>query len=251
MVVPAHGTSNAALPLVSIANFEARAPDLFDRLRRDTSLAVAGAGPATRFVLDYHAARLCLVDREAPRTRPFHVDLDRRADVGGPDLLRRAIGRGARRVIDATAGFGTDAVHLARRGLDVLAIERCEAIAALLADGLSRMADVSVRRRIELVCADATNLLGSRDADVAYLDPMYDSPQRLKSKPRRAMVLARELAGEDADAADLLALARQRYRRVVVKRADKSPPLAGDVHHAHRGRTVRYDVYIDRGGIPA
>lgn len=213
-------------------------------MRRETALELARPGEGARFVLDYRDDRLCLLDTLAPGVRPFHVDLDRRAG-GGPDLLRRAIGRRTRSVIDATAGFGADAVHLARCGLDVLAVERREAIAALLADGLARMADAAARQRIELLCADAADVLGDREADAVYFDPMYDTPQRLKSTPRRAMVLAREIAGDDADAVALLTLARRHYRRVVVKRADKSTPLAEDVHHVQQGRTVRYDVYID------
>ncbi len=231
---------------VAVVDFSASAPATFSRLLERTPLPVASASDGGyRYILEYLDDRLCLVDKCSPANRPFFVDLNRRRrSVSSRDPLRRAVGRSSRTVIDATAGFGTDTIHLARSGLRVVAVERCAVIAALLYDALDRLSDPVLRQRIELVYGDAGLVLDQRRADAVYLDPMFDAPERVKSLPRRAMMLARAIAGNDVDAADLLAKARTRYRRVIVKRPDKAPPLADGVHHHHAGTTVRYDVYM-------
>jgi len=48
--------------------------------------------------------------------------------------LARALGRKARRVVDATAGLGQDSFLIASLGPTVLALERSPIIAALLAE---------------------------------------------------------------------------------------------------------------------
>lgn len=221
---------------------------LLERLRR-AGIAMPTVRPvpgAPSFRLEFSGDRLCLVESSNRRARPFFVDLARaRRPGGGADLLRRALGAPGGTIVDATAGFGGDTVHLARSGYAVIAVERCAVIAAMLADGLERLAEPAVRDRIDLLAADSREILPRLSADVVYLDPMFDAGAPTKSLSRRAMVLARTLAGEDDDAAELLDLARARFPRVVVKRPDKAPPLAAGVHHDHRGRTVRYDVYLD------
>lgn len=223
---------------------------LLARLRR-AGIAMPPERPVpgeSSFRLEFNADRLCLVDTSNRRARPYFVDLARaRRPGGGADLLRRALGPPGRTVVDATAGFGGDAVHLARSGYTVIAVERCAVIAAMLADGLERLAEHAVRERIRLLAGDSREILPRLSAHVVYLDPMFDAGAPTKSLPRRAMVLARALAGDDDDAAALLDLARAHFPRVVVKRPDKAPPLAGGVHHDHRGKTVRYDVYLDHG----
>ena len=231
----------------ALNNFEVVAPQVFHRVREMTGLPISGCEvTGYRFLVDYRNHRLCLVDMLNTHHKPFSVDLDHeRRDLSGSDLLRRAMGRNVHSVIDATAGFGADAIHFARIGFEVIAIERCPTVAALFADALGRVGKQRLRESIRLVVADSVDMLGRIHADAVYIDPMYATAARLKSLPRRAMVLARELAGDDLDAGILLDLARSRYARVVVKRPDKSEPLAGGVHHRHVGKTVRYDVYVN------
>ena len=81
--------------------------------------------------------------------------------------------------------------------------------------------------------------------DVIYLDPMYPE-HGTNALPHKEMRWLRELVGEDTDADALLAPALLLARkRVVVKRPLKAPDLAGVApHHRHRGRAVRFDVYL-------
>lgn len=233
---------------VGIADFRAQFPRRFDELCEYSNLPIVDRRSTRgfRYLIDCVDARLGIVDIQRPSSKPFTVDHDatpRR--LAGGDMLRRALGRTSRKVVDATAGFGYDAVHFARLGFDVIAVERCEPIAMMLRDALGRIADPVLRDRISVIPGDSVHLLPALGADVVYLDPMFASVGRQRSLPRRRMVLARELAGEDWDSRELLQVARGCSHRVVVKRPDKSAPLSGGVHHSHAGKTVRYDVYLD------
>lgn len=159
-------------------------------------------------------------------------------------------------VIDATAGLGADAFHLAALGLQVTMVERVPEIAALLADALERAAAGALGERaraaaarLRLERADARTVLERRMAAgtppaVVYLDPMY--PKQTKAAlPGKGMALFRELVGEDADAAALLTLSlRSATNRVVVKRPVKAPWLGGlEPTGSLVGNTTRYDLY--------
>lgn len=160
---------------------------------------------------------------------------------------------GTRTVLDATAGLGQDAFHLASLGCEVRAVERSRVLAALLRDGLDRAArsyDDRLRaivHRIELVVGDAREVLerltGEGRPDVVYLDPMY-TPRRRARLANKQMRICRRLVGDDADARDLFDIAyRRACRRVVVKRHRHAPALSPEPNARHVGKIVRYDVY--------
>jgi len=165
--------------------------------------------------------------------------------------LQRAIGRSLGLVVDATAGFGTDAFALACRGHRVLALERSPVMAALLEDGRERaLADPELREpaaRIEIRWGDARQALVELDEapDAIYIDPMYPVPTRTKAAlPPLKIQLLRRLVGADLDAESLLAAAlATRARRVVVKRPPTAPVWPGPLADSHTGKLVRYDVY--------
>ncbi|NLG09848.1 MAG: class I SAM-dependent methyltransferase [Deinococcales bacterium] len=176
----------------------------------------------------------------------------------GQDLLARAVGP-AGEVVDATAGLGADAFHLAAGGTRVTMVERVPLVAALLEDALERARGGALgaearaaAARLALTVGDARAYLAQRAAaadppDVVLLDPMY--PQRGKAAlPGKGMALFRELVGEDPDVGELLAVALgAAARRVVVKRPLKAPPLAGvKPSGSLRGTTTRYDLYAPR-----
>jgi 16S rRNA (guanine1516-N2)-methyltransferase len=232
---------------VALNDFSTRDPVRFERALRRSGLAVADSGETARWRLDVHGGCLALVPGFGGG-RPLVIDLSRpRRGVGRGDLLRRAVGKGDRRVVDATAGLGSDMVHLARIGYRVVAVERHPALFALLADAVDRIPEAAVRESIELLHGDSRELLPGLEADVVYLDPMFRRA-RQGALPRREMVVLDQLAGapEADDAPRLLAAARAACRRVVVKRADGTAPLAPGRHHCHSGKTVRYDVYLSQ-----
>jgi len=182
--------------------------------------------------------------------------------AGGRDLLLRAVGRldeGAT-VVDATAGLGADAFHLASRGIRVVMVEREPLVAALLEDALHRARSgregasaQQAAERLTLLVGDAREVLGGLDPApaVVVLDPMYPN-ERKRSRPNKGMALFRALVGGDIDGAEVLEAAlRLASRRVVVKRPLRGLPL-GSAAGAPRptgsvmGTTIRYDLYAPR-----
>lgn len=217
--------------------------------------------------LVYHSGQLVLTGNERQFGKPLSVDFaagraaHRRQFGGGRgQLVAKACGlnKGLNPyVVDATAGLGRDAFVLASLGAPVLMIERVPAIAALLADGLSRAANIAdtapIASRMTLRHGDAAEALAALVADAAFdpqvvhLDPMF--PHREKSAlVKKEMRLFRELAGDDDDAPRLLEAALDvATHRVVVKRPRKAPPIAGPApQHTLEGKTSRYDMYVHR-----
>lgn len=210
------------------------------------------AEPDFDLLLIWTGTRLELRDNRDWRVGPVFADFRPRA--ARPALTRRqplarAIGRGARTVVDATAGLAHDAFLLTGLGYNVTAIERSAVVAALVEDGLRRAPDV--RDRLHVVCADAVTLLPTLQPapDAIYLDPMFPPKRRKSAAVRKEMHMLRALVGEDTDATELLAVSlRCARQRVVVKRPDSAAPLAPRPAVSYSGRLVRYDVYLPRPG---
>ncbi|KNC12669.1 methyltransferase [Pantoea sp. RIT-PI-b] len=154
-------------------------------------------------------------------------------------------------VIDATAGLGRDAFVLAALGCRVRMLERHPVVAALLEDGLRRgYEDAEIggwlRDRLTLLHVVSQQALSeiTPAPDVVYLDPMY--PHRQKSAMvKKEMRVFQSLVGPDQDADALLEPARRlAKKRIVVKRPDYAPPLAGVVtQDAVVTKSHRFDIY--------
>jgi 16S rRNA (guanine1516-N2)-methyltransferase len=226
-----------------------------EALARELGVPLSGDGGNAELLLVVTAERLELRDAGDPRVGPVYADFGR-LDLRphGPSLSRRqplarAFGKKVRTIVDATAGLAQDALLLALLGFRVTAIERSPVAAVLARDGLRRFGaarGVALDARLELLGGDARTLLATLPApDAVYLDPMFPPKRRKSAAVRKEMRLLRALVGDDADAAELLALARTRAReRVVVKRPDDAAPLAPDPHASIAGKLVRYDVYL-------
>jgi len=159
-------------------------------------------------------------------------------------------------VVDATAGLGRDAFVLAAIGCRVRMLERHPVVAVLLDDGLRRgYQDAEIggwlRERLTLIHAPSAQALGdiTPAPDVVYLDPMY--PHRQKSAMvKKEMRVFQSLVGADEDADALLEPARRlAKKRIVVKRPDYAPPLAGvATQSAVVTKSHRFDIYppLDR-----
>lgn len=203
-------------------------------------------------VLEVSQDRLALRDAAQPRTRALTIDTGkRRYAPAGKDLLARALGRQCESIIDATAGFGSDTFDFVRRGKTVFAIERVEVAAIMLEAAASACCPGRERGALRVVCGDAIEKIGSlKTVDVIFLDPMFPDRTRHSAKPRKAQQFLRRLAGEDSDGATLLQVARlHARRRVIVKRPRHAQPLGGTPDIVHRGKAVRYDVYLSHGAV--
>lgn len=220
------------------------------RLAAALGLPCVEDGAGFSWVLRYQDGRLVLDDLRAPRTGPVCARVPPRRPPGlsRRQPLLRALGRGARQVVDATAGLGGDACLLAWAGLEVLALERSPVVAALLADALENAPAGAPRPA--LLPGDARELLPalSPAPGVVYLDPMFPPRRRDSALARKAPRALRRVVGEDPDAGELLAVARRcATARVVVKRPPEAEPLAPpDIQY--RGKLARYDVYLNAMG---
>ena len=182
--------------------------------------------------------------------RPYSPNLSRRQP------LARALGKKARTVVDATAGYCQDALLFALMGYRTTAIERSPVVMALARDGLRRLtacAGITLDKRLRLIEGDGRVLLSSitPPPEVIYLDPMFPPKRKKSAAVKKEMRLLRELVGDDPDAQELLEISRRvALDRVVVKRPDDAPPLAPDPSMSFAGKLVRYDVYLVRNQKP-
>lgn len=204
---------------------------------------------------------LGFVDKK--RGKPYFVDFTplswrARLTKGLPKnhIFVRALGSPDKtsKILDATAGFGQDAVQALCLGCEVIAVERSKEVAAVLKDGIHRAlneeAIAPVFKKIKVVEADAREYLAKladKDKpDVIYIDPMFDKPKKTAKSPKN-MQLLQELLGEPSvqeleqlfDAAMIAA-----KERVVVKQPLKGRALKSTPSHSFKGQSIRYDVYI-------
>ena len=154
--------------------------------------------------------------------------------------LARAFGKKIATVYDVTAGLGGDAYRLAAAGYRVRASERHPVVYALLASAwemarASQRIPGAIEERLAFEWAEAADVIGGIEARElgVYLDPMYPAPRRSSALPKRRLQVLRALVGEGAgdetESVALLAQARKRAARVVVKRPHHAPPLMADV----------------------
>jgi 16S rRNA (guanine1516-N2)-methyltransferase len=210
--------------------------------------------------------RLALRDLTQEKLQPLVVDFTsgqltyrREKSLGKKQPLGRALGLkdAELRVIDATAGLGTDAFLMAALGCRVHGIERSPVVFSLLNDGYRRLRAAAVESselreiadRLSFEQGDAIELLAKfDDADVIYLDPMYPEEGRSKKAlPKKGMQMFRRLIGPDDDTARVFEQAQCVAKsRVVVKRPTPAPWIAPEArpNHSFEGKTARYDMYL-------
>lgn len=166
--------------------------------------------------------------------------------------LAQALGRKTRTVIDATAGWGQDSLHIFRMGYELLCIERSPVMAELLLDGFSRLNQQHWMRQLNLqspplLTGNAIDLLANLETrpDCIYLDPMFPPKRKKSALAKKSMMILRDLLGDDQDKEQLFAAALEATaKRVVVKSPDYAEPLGGKPNESFQGKLLRYDVYF-------
>ncbi|ACX90172.1 16S rRNA (guanine(1516)-N(2))-methyltransferase RsmJ [Pectobacterium parmentieri] len=208
------------------------------------------------------AERLELRKQDEPKLGAIFVDFAagtmahrRRFGGGRGEAVAKAVGIKKDYlpdVVDATAGLGRDAFVLAALGCRVRMVERNPVVAALLDDGLQRGyqdAEIGPWLRERLTLLHASSMTALRDItpppDVVYLDPMFPHKQK-SALVKKEMRVFQSLVGADNDADALLEPARAlAKKRVVVKRPDYAPPLAGvPAQSMLETKSHRFDFYL-------
>lgn len=193
-----------------------------------------------------------------PRSAAYRVEFE---SISPSEARRsplvRAAGDPPGRLLDATAGFGGDAMRFAAAGWEVVACERNPWIRWLLEDGLAAAAGDSriaaaAGRILIAETPEANDVVAAIEQgretpiDVVLLDPMYPVESRGKrALPPKAAQLLRALVGEDPGAAELLGRVRRiARRRVIVKRPAWAKPIADGCVHSIGSKLLRIDAYL-------
>ncbi|UOA09925.1 class I SAM-dependent methyltransferase [Methylobacter sp. S3L5C] len=210
------------------------------------------------FFLTWRDGCLKLLDKELLKKGGLVVDIEPRngeqrswpAPKDG--ALAHALGRKTRTVVDATTGWGQDSLHIFRMGYEVLCMERSPVMVELLLDGFKRLADLEWMQSLNLqsprlLIGNAIDLLATLESqpDCIYLDPMFPPKRKKSALPKKAMMVLRDLLGDDQDKEQLFASALMAAgKRVVVKSPDYAEPLGGKPNESFHGKLLRYDVYF-------
>ncbi len=156
-------------------------------------------------------------------------------------------------VLDLTAGWGEDAVHLVQAGFAVTALERHPLVFALLSEAYKRSTSFQIKQNPEFIRADAVDYLQNlhQSVDVIYFDPMFPEKKRKSAAVRKQMSFMQALVGEPdrGEESRVLMLARQKAKhRVIVKRPIKAPRIDGPPPSGCiKGKLVRFDIYSPTG----
>lgn len=218
----------------------------------------SGFDSQVAFFLTWRDGCLKLIDRQQLKKGGLTVEVEPRPGeqrswpAPKDGALAKALGRKTQTVVDATTGWGQDSLHMFRMGYHVSCLERSPVMAALLADGFRRLADLDWMRRLHkqappLQQGNAIELLTqmAEPPDCVYLDPMFPPKRKKSALAKKSMTVLRELLGDDEDREQLFAAAWQvAGKRVVVKSPDYAEPLGGKPSAGFYGKLLRYDVYL-------
>lgn len=185
-----------------------------------------------------------------PQFSAIHIDFNVTRANFGKDPLLKALGKHKNSVIDLTAGWGGDALHIASQGSFVTAIEQHAFLALLLSYAHNQICDANLKNRLQFVRSSALSYMHTdcpENVDVVYLDPMYPDKKKTAATNKKMQILQLLHSHENLhpdNEAELLVKARQIARhRVVVKRPHHAPPIALDRAGYTQSKLLRFDIY--------
>lgn len=190
---------------------------------------------------------------------PFHYHLDFEAPVRQlrsfpapkQGAFNQALGKKTKTVLDATGGWGGDALLMCMQGYAVTVVERIPIMAAMLKDAFLRLgqSNWAIQNQLDVpdvICADAKQIINdfNRPIDCVYLDPMFPPKRKKAAASNKYMQLLQWLAGADLDADMIAAVARTNFPRMVVKRPNYASSLCGPPQARFSSKLVHFDVYL-------
>lgn len=212
------------------------------------------------FFLSYRQGCLKLLDKASVKKGGLMVNIKPRlgeqCSYPAPKQgqLAKALGRKTTTIIDATTGWGQDALSIWRMGYQVQCFERSPVMAALLDDAFLRLTQLEWMQKLnlrppDLIQGDAINLLAELKTmpDCIYLDPMFPAKRKKSALAKKSMQVLQRLLGADEDKEQLFTTAiAATAKRVVIKSPDYAEPLGGKPNESFKSKLVRYDVYLKR-----
>ena len=166
--------------------------------------------------------------------------------------FNQALGKKTQTILDATGGWGNDAMLMATQGYAVRVLERNPLMALLLEDAFGRLRDFVDFNNSPIVpptvtFSDSIECIGKHSSivDCVYLDPMFPEKRKKSASANKQMQLLQWMLGEDVDAENLLkAAVTAKAKRVSVKRPDYATPLLREPDQRFSSKLVHYDVYL-------
>lgn len=197
-----------------------------------------------------------LKDLSGEMQTPFFLRFEARYASRGKDPLLSAMGK-AQTVLDLTAGWGVDALHIALSGRRVVSVERNPVVYQLLRQARNILEDTELADLLTFVHLDAAQedfaqRLGQQlnslvEFDLVYLDPMFMDKAFKKAKAKKPMRLMQRLTDAPSDTNEsqlfenAVAIAQ---KRVVVKRGLKAPPITQKTPQGSiKSKLLRFDLY--------
>lgn len=196
--------------------------------------------------------------QEDAKPLKYYIDVDkftqqqRTYPAAKQGAFNQALGKKTKRILDATAGWGGDALLMCAQGYAVTMIERNPIMALLLNDAMRRLAmsEWAQDNQLSVPCvihADAISFLQQKNAEIdcIYLDPMFPPKRKRSAAVNKRLQLLQWMVGSDIDASQLLKNAINfPCSRVVVKRPDYAEPLIANPSQQYSSKLVHYDVYL-------
>lgn len=163
-------------------------------------------------------------------------------------------------ILDATTGFGYDALEMSVKAKKVIMLEQSPIIYSLLQDGLIRLKDSIITEEqilsntnVELECFNKSfqafyndNQSILEDIDIIYLDPMYPKENKKSAQNKKYMQYLQDLTQNSIQDTELLDLALKVAKlKVIMKR-----PIHAEIIYPKKlcyqvkSKLVRYDVYL-------
>lgn len=229
-----------------------------ENLARELSLDIDNTSACQLLVSDQNLS--LKLQGQSPLSLSFITGHPPYKKVARAGIIRACKPRPGLHILDATAGWGEDAMQLARFGAQVTLLERHPVMALLLKQALDEYSQHFDHPPYQLKfynedAFDYLKCLPVEDyPDIIYLDPMH--PTRKKSAlVKKKMQILQQLIfmrerDEDnlindrlEDIRDLIHLARERTKdSVIVKWPQRLRPLLPP-HSSVPGKTIRFDRY--------
>lgn len=219
------------------------------------------SAPAELEIFDTELGLQCHWFRTSSDTLKYYIDVEKFAQqqrsfpAPKQGAFNQALGKKNKNILDATGGWGNDALLMCTQGYTVTLCERSPVMALLLMDAMRRLGRTHWARQNQVtvptvVFTDAIEFLQSNSIkldqfDSVYLDPMFPEKRKKSAAVNKYMQLLQKMIGADADAVDLLKASLQSgIVRTIVKRPSYAEPLIRNPSDRFSSKLVSYDVYL-------